>query len=76
MSAMAALPEMKSVESSNLDAIGHRGSTLWVRFKSGALYSYKDVPAALYHEFQAAESPGGFFRSKVRGHFVHASHDD
>lgn len=71
-----ALPTMKPVKSSNIDSLGHRGGTLFVRFKSGAVYSYKDVPASVYQAGLAAESVGSWFSSKVRGSYAHTSHDD
>jgi hypothetical protein len=72
---MNGLPAMTPVTSSNIESIAHRGTTLYVRFKGGGLYSYADVPSEVYHEFQAAESPGGFFRSKIRGTYRHKPHD-
>lgn len=72
---MAAKVEMVPVKSSNVEAIGHRGSTLHVRFKGGGLYTYTDVPAEVFREGVAAESVGGWFRSKVMGKFRHEKHD-
>ena len=72
---MDGLPPMTPVKSSNLEAIGYRGTSLYVRFKGGALYSYVGVPSEVYHEGLASESPGSWFRTKVRVQFKHEQHD-
>jgi uncharacterized protein len=41
--------------------------TLTVRFKSGAVYEYYDVPEGLYHEFVHADSLGEFLNSEIKG---------
>lgn len=72
---MNGLPPMKEVKSSNLEAVGHQGTRLFVRFKGGGIYSYAGVPPEVYHELAAAESPGSVFRAKVRGQYKHTLHD-
>lgn len=69
------LPPLTEVKSSNVEAIGHAGDRLFVRFKSGHTYSYEGVPASLYHEGLQAESPGRWFREHVRGKYRHKQHD-
>lgn len=72
---MKGLPDMTPVKSSNLDAVGYRNSTLFLRFKSGALYTYDDVPEEVYKAALAAESPGNWFRSNVMGRYKHHQRD-
>ena len=61
--------ELREVESSNISKIGHEEDTLYVQYKSGVTYKYKEVPKALYEEFLAADSKGRFMNSKVKGKF-------
>lgn len=63
------------VKSSNIEAIGHHGGDLHVRFVGGTTYRYKGVPVDLHSQMLEAESVGGFFRDKVRGKFVHVKQD-
>lgn len=72
---MSGLPTMNPVKSSNIDAIGYRGTTLYIRFKGGGLYSYEGVPSEVYHAGLAAESVGSWFRSKISGTYGHERHD-
>lgn len=72
---MPGLPPMTPVKSSNIEAIGYRGTELFVRFKGGGLYTYAGVPSEVYHGLLSSESPGGYFRSKVRGQFKHSQVD-
>jgi hypothetical protein len=69
------IPHLTPVQSKNIQAMGHEGTTLWIRFKGGGLYSYDGVPAETYHEGVAADSVGGWFHSKIRGAFAHRKHD-
>jgi hypothetical protein len=43
--------------------------TLFVRFVSGALYAYRDVPSAVYEAFRTAGSKGAFFSSHIRDRY-------
>ena len=44
------MPNMIPVSSSNLSAVGYDGQTmqLFIRFHSGALYVYNNVPQSVY----------------------------
>jgi hypothetical protein len=61
-------PEMKWVESSNIDAIGYddEAAELWVQFKSGSTYIYIDVPAAVAAELDFAPSKGSYFNRAIK----------
>jgi hypothetical protein len=49
----------------DLDA--HR---LLIRFKSGDMYAYQNVPREIFERFRQAPSKGQFYRSAVRDRFV------
>lgn len=73
---MKGIPALTPVKSSNVEAIGHSGDRLFVRFIGGKLYSYPGVPEAVYRQGLAAESIGTWFRQKVRGIYgPHTQHD-
>ena len=60
--------ERYEVESSNISEIGYNTVTreLEVKFKSGKLYCYKDVPNDVYQSFWNAKSKGKYFHEMVR----------
>lgn len=43
--------------------------TLYLRFRSGTIYSYVDFPEDQYQTFLQAESRGRYFLSHIRGRF-------
>ncbi len=43
--------------------------TLYLRFQSGEVYRYFDVPTATYQDLLTAESKGRFFLASIRGSF-------
>jgi hypothetical protein len=55
--------------SGNIVAVGYNNNTLAVRFASGALYHYADVPVKTYSEFMAAKSAGSYFAANIRNAF-------
>lgn len=52
---------MSGVKSSLIESIGHHGSTLAVKFKSGQTYHYPDVTAEQFAGMQKSESLGKAF---------------
>lgn len=58
--------DMKAVQSSNIAAVGHEGSTLYVRFKSGPTWKYSDVNEATYQEMLGADSIGSYFGKHIK----------
>jgi KTSC domain-containing protein len=42
---------------------------LYLRFRSGELYCYFDVPPQKYRDFLAADSRGQYFSSNIRDRF-------
>lgn len=61
-------PEMKWVESSNIDAIGYdtEAAELWIQFKSGSTYIYTSVPEAVAGELELAASKGSYFNRAIK----------
>jgi hypothetical protein len=59
------------VESSQIEAVAHNENIneLYVKFKSGSIYSYSDVPESLYNELLTADSQGKFFIAHIKNDF-------
>lgn len=71
-------PKMRPMEgSSTISSMGydHEAKKLWLRFKSGGLYSYDDVPQDLHEALTSAKSVGTHFHAHVRGKFKHTKHE-
>lgn len=65
--------KMNTVVSSNIDSAGYDAAsmTLYVKFKSGALYSYARVPVAEYQALLAAGSKGSYLNAHIKKQFEH-----
>jgi hypothetical protein len=65
--------QMSPVKSTNIDSVGHDAATktLRVKFKSGAIYDYADVPSDHHTKMLAAESPGTHLNTEIKGKFKH-----
>ena len=63
--------EMIPVVSSSIQEVGYdeTGSQLHVRFVTGFLYAYMNVPKELFHELINAESIGKYFAANVKGQY-------
>lgn len=61
---------MTPVKSSQIAEVDHDGTQLTVKFHSGAIYDYADVPKELYDRMMVAhdagESIGKFFHKHVK----------
>lgn len=59
--------------SDHIAEIGYdeESGTLFVRFHRGGIYSYGGVNAGTYNRLLTAASPGGFFRSEIKGRYRH-----
>lgn len=66
---------MHPVKSSNIEAIGHDGDALHVRYKSGGTYTYAGVPESTFHNARSSDSVGGFLHANVKGQYDHAKLD-
>lgn len=63
---------MHAVESSNIEAIGHDGDALHVKYKSGGTYTYAGVPESMFHNARSSDSVGTYLHANVKGKFDHA----
>ena len=63
--------DWQSLDSKMLAAAAYTPETrtLYLRFRSGEMYAYFDVPEAQYQQFLQAESRGRYFLSHIRGRF-------
>lgn len=66
---------MISVASSDIASIGYESETLHIRFHSGGLYAYFDVPESVYVGLMSAASHGQYFHAHIKNryHFVRLS---
>lgn len=66
--------ELTEVASSTIVRIGYETSTgiLYVKFRSGGWYAYKDVPAEEYAKLLEAESRGKHFHVNIRNAYLFA----
>lgn len=62
---------MQTVDSEAVWQIGYDPAerVLYIRFSSGDLYGYEEVPAEAYAEFLAAPSQGRFFHTDIDGRY-------
>ena len=60
---------MIPVSSSNISSIGYEGTTLYVRFNSGGLYAYYDVPQSVYSGLMSASSHGKYLSAYIKGRY-------
>ena len=72
---MTAIPHLTPVKSTHIQALGHKGDRLFIRFGSGHVFSYEGVSDGTYKEFLAAESPGKYFHAHIKGKHRHTAHD-
>lgn len=50
--------KLEPVTSSNINAIGHDGNTMWVDFKKSGLYYYENVPSEVHASIMQSDSKG------------------
>jgi len=60
--------QSQEVESSVIGAVGY-SRVLEIRFESGRIYQYYDVPEIVYEGMLSAESKGQYFNRHIRGKF-------
>lgn len=64
--------EMHHVMSSDLSAVGYEDGTLFIRFNSGGLYRYSNVPESVYRGLMSATSHGRYFHAHIKGVYPYA----
>ncbi len=62
---------LNPVKSSTIKAIGYLSTSrlMYVQFKRGDLYEYKDVPIDVYHALMSADSKGKYLGNHIRDRF-------
>lgn len=60
------------VQSSNLHEVGFENGVLEIKFHSGGIYQYFDVPAHIHQALMTAPSKGRFFVENIRGVYRYA----
>lgn len=63
----------KAVESSNIASVGYKKTEqlLEIRFNTGSVYQYNNVPSEIYEQLQAADSKGSYFSSNIRSSYTY-----
>ena len=56
------------VQSSNIISVGHDGTNLYVKYKSGT-YVYENVDKSLYEGLLSSESKGKFMNENIKGRY-------
>ena len=54
------------VDSSQIEAVAYKGEVLYMRFNSGAVYSYDPVDEEAYNGLLNAESVGSYFSKYIK----------
>ena len=60
------------VQSSNLLSVAYQSGVLEIRFRSGRLYRYFNVPEAVFQELLHAPSKGRYFHRHIRNVYPYA----
>ena len=65
------MPEMIPVDSSNLAAYSYDEATreLRVKFRSGGMYAYEQVPVEVVDEMKRSSSIGTYFALHIKGQY-------
>jgi len=65
------------LQSTSLQAATYQDQSafLELKFRSGAIYRYRDVPVTIYLELLRAESKGQYFNQHIRNRFAYAKID-
>jgi hypothetical protein len=57
------------VSSSDLSGVGYHNGTMHIRFRSGGVYAYYNVPSSVYQGLMSAMSHGRYFHANIRGRY-------
>ncbi len=62
------IPDMQSVSSSNISAVGYdsENQTVYVQFLNGSTYAYKGVPEHEYENLRTAPSVGSYLNRNYK----------
>ncbi len=59
----------ENVDSSTIQGIAFDTNKLFVKFTSGSIYEYSNVPKELFESLKTAESKGRFFGTNIKNKF-------
>lgn len=62
--------ELVNVNSSNIKSIGYENNTLVVKFNTGSIYWYSNVPQNVYEELLNAPSKGHYLNESVKNKYA------
>lgn len=66
-------PSLIKVSSSFIEAVGHENFELYIKFESGTVYKYKDVPVSVFDHIlelnECGESIGQYFHSDIEPNY-------
>lgn len=60
---------MIPVASSDLASVGYENGNMHIRFHSGGLYAYTNVPPSVYNGLMSAGSKGRYFHAFISGRY-------
>lgn len=62
------MPEMQSVSSSNIAAVGYdaESQSVYVKFLNGSIYTYKGVPEHEFENLRTASSIGSYLNRNYK----------
>lgn len=63
---MSTLPDLSEVKSSHVAAVGHRGTDLYVKFHSGAVWKYAGVSPEVHQEMMGSGSVGRYLSQFIK----------
>ena len=61
--------EFIKVESSNIDSLGWSDNVLAVKYKSGLIYTYANVPEDEFNKILSAKSKGKFMNESIKNKY-------
>ena len=64
--------KMEDIDSNLFSQIGHDGTNLHMKFKSGATYKYLNCPDKHMEGLKNANSPGAYFHEQIHGKYRHS----
>ena len=64
------------VESSNIERVGYHRKTLFIEFKNGICYAYKNVSHSQFQALVSAESVGQHFNRWIKPNFEYVKLTD
>jgi hypothetical protein len=57
------------IQSSDLESVGWEAETLEIKFKSGGIYQYSNVPKHIFNALLTAPSKGKYFHQFIKNRY-------